>query len=81
MRTHTDNTLSITEEVFGPALQHGIHVIIKIQKLFIQTVNPMQKHLNGRTVERRKEFLRNDIPMQHDMYLLTIYPCRHLAVV
>ena len=41
----------------------------------------MQEHLDGCAVERRKELLWNDIPMQHDVDLIPIYPCGHLAVV
>ena len=41
----------------------------------------MQEHLNGRAIERGKKFLWNDIPMQHDVDLIPIYPCGHLAVV
>ena len=81
MRAHTNDSLPITEEVLGHAWLHGVHVVIKIQELLVQVVYPMQKHLNGGTVECREELLRNNIPMQHDVYLLAIDPCGHLTVV
>ena len=81
MRTHPNDTLPATEEILSLTLQHGIHIVIKIQEFLIQVLYSMQKHLNRRTVECGKEFLRNNIPMQNDVYLLAINPCRHLTVM
>ena len=81
MRTHPYDAFAIAEEVFGLAFLHGVHVVIKIQELLIQVLYAMQKHLNGRTVERREKLLRNNILMQHDVYLFAIDPCRHLTVM
>ena len=81
MVRHTQEALAVTEEVALLALQHRKDIVIEIEILLIQPLDAMQVHLDRVAVERRQKLRRDNILVEYNVNLVTIYPLWHLALV
>ena len=80
MAAHTNHTPTLAEKVRGLAGAHREHIIVEVEKLLIHSLNAMQAHLNGVTVEGGQELGGDDVAVQHHIDLLSINPLGHLAL-
>ena len=63
MARHAKESLPVEEKIFGLAWQHGVHVVIEVKKLFVQSLNAVQVHLYGIAIECRQIFRGDDVPV------------------
>ena len=80
MVAHAELTLTLAEEVGGLAWLHGEDVVVEVDILLVETLNAMQMHLYGVTVECRQKLRRYYILVKHHINGVAIYPLGHLAV-
>ena len=78
---HTEETVSRIEEVVRSTRLHRKYIIVEIEILLVEPLDAMQVHLDRVTVECREILRRDNILVEHDMHLVTIYPLGNLALV
>ena len=78
---HSQVALSVVEKVGRVAAPHRKDIVIEIEIFLVEPLNAMQMHLDRVAIENWEMLLGDNIFVKHNIYLVTIYPFGHLAVV
>ena len=78
---HTEETFAPFEELRSLARLHRKDIVVEVEKLLVEPLDAVQMHLDRVAVEGWQKLGRDNILVEYDMHLLTIYPLGHLTLV
>lgn len=68
------------EEIIFSHIGNRQGIVVEVNVPVRQTRDPVEEHLDGRTVECREILMGNEIGMEYDIRPLPVNPCRYLTV-